>query len=307
MTTQSTTTTSTAPPSELHAYHDTRFDAYAVTSRSGPHVTTQAGVLHAGRFWTTTSASSLKTRSVEAHGVAGAVVPDGARNLVLSGRTTAVRVQRPFALTGDPTAPLRAPGAILRLGITQAEQLLGYVESSRRIPPEWLPHRRVLLVTRLDRTMTLAGFDVVETAGGWEDRGDPDLAELAVDGDAAASDLPRHQLPRTHRPVVRLDVRVHLGVSTPSGPVALPARWLGDDRFVTSAPALAVADGHLPGRAVAVFAHSSSRRPEDKRGVMFRGHGSITDLDGSVATVALRAERVTTWDGFAADTMDVER
>lgn len=286
----------------------TSFNAYAVISRSGPHVTMQAGVLHAGRFWTTTSRESLKARSVRSHGVASAIVPRGDRTHLVSGRTSAITALDPLSLTSDLTAPMRAPGAVLRLGLDQVDQLLGYLEAAANIPSGFLPHRRVLLVTKPDRSLTLEDFHVADADGSWADRVDVGADALTVDrGRGAFDELPHDHLPRSHRPVIRLNSRVHLGACTPTGPIALPARWVGENRFVTSAPALAVVDAALPGRAVAVFDQSTSRRPDEKLGVMFRGSARLVDIDGRRAVVCVDAERITTWDGFEADTVTVER
>lgn len=286
----------------------TSFNAYAVTSRSGPHVTMQAGVLHAGRFWTTTARDSLKARSVRSHGVAAAIVPRGDQSHLVAGRTSAITAFDPRSLISDLTAPIRAPGAVLRLGVDQVEQLVGYLEAAAAIPGEWLPHRRVLLVTRPDQSLTLNGFDVVGTEGRWAERSGVTSDALVVTrGRPALHDLPHDQLPDSHQPVVRLDSRVHLGVDTPDGPLALPARWVGENRLIASAAALSIVSADLPGRAVCVFDQSTSRRPDEKLGVMFRGSAEIVDIDGPRAVVALRSERITTWDGFEADTVTVER
>ena len=96
-------------------------------------------------------------------------------------------------------------------------------------------------------------------------------------------------------------------MSTPTGPVALPARWLGDGLFQVSAPALVAIDADLPGRTVAVFDSSESRRPDEKLGTMFRGSARVVDLDGNQAVLSLHTEKITTWDGFDAATTAVDR
>jgi hypothetical protein len=278
-----------------------RFSAYAVTSRSGPHVTMQAGVVHADRFWTTTSGSSLKARSVLAHGVASAVIDHGVTQTVVAGRTSALRPFRPLDVLADPAAPLRAAGAVVRLGFDQLQQLIGYLEAAGQIPTDWFPHRRVLLVTRLDRSLTLDGLGVVDVEGRWP----AGHTQLRPDGAGSGrSDLPHDDVPESHRPVVELDGHVHLGASTPTGPVALPARWIGRNRFRTSAEALRLIGARLPGPAVAVFDRSERPRPDHKLGTMFRGRAALVAVDGWAATVAVDADRITTWDGFRAETLE---
>ena len=279
----------------------TRFAAYAVGSRTGPHVTMQAGVIHADRFWTTTSGSSLKARSVKRRGVAGVIVADGSTDRLLAGRTNRLRPFRPLDAVADLCAPLRSTSAVLRLGLGQVEQLIGYFEAGGGVPADWLPHRRVLLVTRIDRSLTLDGLDLVAASGVWE-RG----ADRTIEPDPAdVTDLPLDHLPESHAGVVRLDRPTRLGLSTPDGPVALPARWLGDNRFEVSAPALRAVGAALPDRAAVTFDDSESRRPDEKLGVMFRGSASLADLDGRQAEVLVHTERITTWNGFEAGTVSV--
>ena len=280
----------------------TRFAAYTVRSRSGPHVTMQAGVVHADRFWTTTSGGSLKARSISTHRTASVVVETDGKARVLAGRTSALRPFRPLDALKDPFAPLRSPGAVLRLGLGQVEQLIGYFEAGTAVPPDWLPHRRVLLVTRVDRSLTLEGLDVVERTGGWRRRGEQPGLEVEP---CRPQDLPQDAQPPSHRDVVRLDARAHLGFETDDGPVSLPAAWRGENRFEVSAPALEAIGADLPGRAAAVFDDSVSRRPDEKLGAMFRGRVTLADVDGSRATVLVETERITMWDGFEASTVPV--
>jgi hypothetical protein len=280
----------------------TRFAAYTVRSRSGPHVTMQAGVVHADRFWTTTSGGSLKARSISTHRTGSMVVEHDGRARVLAGRTSALRPFRPLDALKDPFAPLRSPGAVLRLGLGQVEQLIGYFEAGTSVPPDWLPHRRVLLVTRIDRSLTLDGLDVVGRTGSWRRTGDG--RELGIEP-CRPQDLPQDTLPPSHRDVVRLDARAHVGFETDDGPVSLPATWRGENRFEVSAPALAAIGADLPGRAAAVFDDSVSRRPDEKLGAMFRGHATLAEVDGSRATVLVETERITMWDGFEASTVPV--
>ncbi len=302
------TATITPVEAEARPSERGRFHAYAVTSRTGPHVTMQAGVLHANRFWTTTSAESLKARSVASHAVSTAVLPDGSGHRIVSGRTMALPPFRPWVALEDPCAQMFVGTAVARLGAVHIEQLVGYLESAGSIPADWFPTRRVLLVTRVDRSLVLDGNGVVAASGSWDTgRGRGSLGALPSTGDDGDSMLPYEHLGSSHRAIVRLGARVHLGVETPTGPVALPARWLGVDRFALSAPALSAVTADLGGRASAVFDQSSSRRPDEKIGAMFRGSIRLVEVTGDQAVVGLSTERITTWNGFEAATVDVER
>lgn len=279
-----------------------RFSPYAVETRTGPHVTIQAGVLHAGRFWTTTSRDSLKARSVRAHSFAATVVRDGDDGQrVIAGSTIALDATRPLDALSDPFSSLFAAGAVLRLGSEQVAQILGYLESASQIPSGWLPHKRVLLVTDIDRSLRLRGDDLIEATGRWDRTANP----LLADPDATPAPLPENALDRDTRDLLDDDHPVRLGIGTPDGPIALPATW-GADGVVVSADALGVVRAALPGPACITVDDSTSRRPDRKRGVMFRGAASILSIEGDRAEIGLRAERITTWDGFEASTIDVE-
>lgn len=276
------------------------FAAYAVQTRTGPHVTVQAGVVQGGRFTTSTSRDSLKARCVRSRRVASVVVEhDDGTTEVLAGASTSVDLRDPVAMLTDPAGALIAGPAALRLAGDQMEQLLGYVEAAGKVPAGWLPHNRVLLVTRIDRSLRLEGFAVLGATGDWADH---TATELLVAVEQEVGQLPA--LPDDVASLVRTDAPARVGFTTPSGPVVLPARWRGDDRFDVSAEALGRVGAELPGRACATFDDSADRRPDRKRGVMLRGSAALVHLDHDRATVAVRTERITAWDGFSARTVD---
>lgn len=279
------------------------FAAYAVTTRSGPHVTMQAGVVQSGRFVTTTSRDSLKARSVRTHRVAAATMEhDDGSTEVVAGPTVAVDLRRPEAMLTDPVGALIAGPAALRMAGDQLEQLLGYVEAAGRVPSGWLPHNRVLLVTRIDRSLRTDGFDLLDGSGDWT----PELASpSALRPTAGREPAALPEVPEDVASLLRTDSPARVGLATPDGPVVLPARWQGADCFDVSAPALAQVRAVLPGPGCATFDDSTSRRPDEKRGVMLRGLLELVAAEGTRATIAIRTQRITTWDGFSASTSDV--
>jgi glutamate 5-kinase len=73
-----------------------------------------------------------------------------------------------------------------------------------------------------------------------------------------------------------------LGVPTGTGSLALPAEWEpGTGRLRVSRDALAAVGASLPGAVCLTMDESTSRRPDEKLGVMLRGTGSVVDVDGS--------------------------
>lgn len=277
------------------------FAPYAVRTRSGPHVTIQAGVVHAGRFWTTTSRPSLKARSVRAHRYASVLVREpGEAHRLIAGPTVSLDLTRPLDVLADPVAPVFAPGAVLRLGREHLRQVLGYLEAATSIPSGWYPQNRVLLVTDIDRSLTLDRNHVVDADGAWDRR-----RRAVRAGNANPIALPRRVGGHDLQPLLDGSHPVHVGVTTPEGPVALPATWQPDGTVAVSSGALGALHAAFPAPACIVVDDSTSRRPDEKRGVMFRGEGHVLDVHRGVVTLMVDTDRVTIWDGFDADTVDV--
>lgn len=279
------------------------FAAYAVTTRSGPHVTMQATAEWADRIWTTTSRGSLKARSVQTHGVAAATTVadvDAGTVQVAAGPTIAVSPIDPRTAAADPEALLHLLPGVLGVAAHHAEQLVGYLEAAREIPASWLPHRRLVLVTRPDRSLSLRGWDVEGVTGPW--------AQLAAGGapepsPRAAGSLP--VLPDDLADLVRTDAPAQVGVSTPDGPVPLPGRIDEAGGLRVSTAALAAVGAILPGAGCVTFDDSAPRRPDAKRGAMLRGRLVLADRDHRTARLVLDADKITSWNGFRAETTDV--
>jgi hypothetical protein len=279
-----------------------RFDAYAVGTGQGPHVTLQAGVVHLGRHWTTTTRRSVKVAAIRRTGTASATTGDGPRWRVVSGPASTLDPTHPASLAAHPVSSALSGGALLRLGLGRLDQLLGYAEAGTAVPLSFLPTGRVLLVTRIQDELTLEGDDVVDASGRWArsagaiepSRGlrrpwNPDRALAGVPDDLA--DL------------VAQAGRGWLGVRTARGSVALPGEWdPSTGQLRVSHGALAAVQAELPAAICVTLHDSGSRRPDQKLGVMLRGTGAVADVDRSSASVAIAVERVTYWDGFVSNT-----
>jgi hypothetical protein len=139
-------------------------------------------------------------------------------------------------------------------------------------------------------------------------------ARNAVEMAAFARDVVRRSAPAL--PPVPMSVRVEslqlledwpasavLGWSTPSGPVALPARWIEDtQRAVVPAGPLRAAGGPRRAAACICIDRSAGPGPAAKRGELLRGTARVR-LRSDVATVALDVERITRWRGVQTETM----
>ena len=278
------------------------FDAYSVTARSGPHVTVQAGVMHLGRHWTTTTRESAKTASIRRSHRASATIGEGRRWRVVGGEASVLDPGHLLSLAADPVATALAGGALLRLGLGRLDQLVGYAEAGTAVPVSFLPTGRVLLVTHIRHELVLDGDEVASATGRWDrnpiqinpapwpDRRWEPTSTLANTpdeiGDLASGEGP-----------------AWLGVGTSAGSVALPATWEpATGHLRVSRPALAAVAAELPGPVCVTLHDSDSRRPDQKMGVMLRGTGAVVDAGDTTASVALEIERVTYWCGFSSTT-----
>ena len=279
------------------------FDAYAVTTRHGPHVTMQAGVVQNGRYWTTATRHSVKSRSVGRNRHASATVNEDGLWRVVAGEASVLDGLHPTSLAREPVASALAGGAVLRLGLDRLDQLLGYAEVGTAVPLSFLPTGRVLLVTDIEDELVLDGDDAVSASGRWAS-GQP--ARLLPTGAPEPHDRPDAALADVPDEIVALAAEpgpAWLGVATHGGPIALPAEWEpATGRLQLGRSALEMVGAELPGSVCVTVDNSGSRRPDEKLGVMLRGAGTLVDMDGTAASVAIAVQRVTYWCGFASAT-----
>ncbi len=278
------------------------FQPYAVAARTGPHVTLQAGVVHLGRYWTTTSRSSLKARVLRRRSGVGVVVREGAVTQVLAGPTVLLDALRPCDGRADPLAATAVGTALARLVAAQLDSVAGYVAAGRGVPAAWGPIGRVVAVTRIAHRIVLAGDEVVSATGAWAGP----VRSLRPDpGGTDAGPPPTGDLTPELAALVGRPGPAQVGLLCAVGPVTLPGRWEPASGTVAmSAAAVARVGARLPGPVCVTVDDSADRRPDRKRGVMVRGQGRLVDAGGSGARVAVAAGRLTAWDGF--DTRTVE-
>ena len=86
------------------------------------------------------------------------------------------------------------------------------------------------------------------------------------------------------------------------GPIALPARWdPRTERARVPAAPLRDAGGPRTAAACVCIDESEGSGPLAKRGRLLRGRGQAT-LRGEFASLALKRERITRWEGFQTQT-----
>lgn len=280
------------------------FDAYTVTTRSGPHVTLQAGVVHLGRHWTTATRESVKAASIRKVGRASASMGEGRSWRIIGGEASALDPAHMSSFTTDPVASAFAGGAMLRLGLGRLDQLLGYAEAASSVPVSFLPTGRVLLATRIRDELVLDGDQVVSATGQWA-RDRADVHPVTSRARQWKPELALADVPDGIAALARRAGHTWVGLESIGGAVALPADWEPvSGQLRVGRGALTAVAAELPGPVCVTIHDSASRRPDEKLGVMLRGNGAVIDADHAAVSVALEIERVTYWCGFATTTTD---
>ncbi len=277
------------------------FEPFAIETRSGPHVTMQAGVVQGDRYWTTTSRSSLKAKAIRKREQAAFVHASGSGLEVVAGTSRVLDPVRPLDTLTDLGGALHSGLAVARLGLSQLDQLRGYLEVGTDVPLDWLPTGRVALVTRMEHRVVVEDHAVTDAAGAWDRK--PRSLQRWTDAPSpvalAVGDLPDD----IHLLLAEPAERAWLGLLTDEGPVTLPAAWSPGQGVAVSGAALQLLDPRLPGPVSVTIDQSSSRRPDEKQGAMLRGTAGLIDVQGEVAHLALAVERITYWSGFDSRTV----
>jgi hypothetical protein len=242
-----------------------------------------------GSLWMTTSRFAAKTMLARRDPRAAFLVDGGSRAVLVRG---AIEVFDPLSITSQVRAMLDGPGYVLGMAgyaLKNAPFVAGYVLDVTRLPREWLPYNRVVMRLR------------------------PSDAEVIE-----AIEFPAAQAARV--PAVRADVSRRLaGVSRGYAcwieggmPVIRPAFWEVDRGQITVAP---ISGRPRPGSPGALVVESHHRfRPSLMVGACVRGTfaGGVDgagiaerygmEPDETPSALELRAERVTSWRGFAIST-----
>ena len=243
-----------------------------------------------GSLWMTTSRFAAKTMLARRDPRAGFLVDGGSRAVLLRG---AIEVFDPLSISSQVRAMLDGPGYVLGMAgyaLKNPPFVAGYVLDVTRLPREWLPYNRVVMRLRPSHADIIEGVE-----------------------------FPAAQAARV--PAVPADVSRSLaGVSRGYAcwieggmPVIRPAFWEVDRGQITVAPISSPRPRVGSPGALVVESHHRFR-PSLMVGACVRGtFGAVTDGSGIAdrygiepddvpSAIELRAERVTSWRGFAIST-----
>lgn len=278
----------------------------AVETEGGPHVTPTAFSFSSGAFWLVTTRDSMKVRALRRRPKVGLLLSSPRHDLVLDGTAGVVDPVRGRGVGLGRLVDL--PFAAFDYAAGNYRHIAGILADAELGPGLVLD--RVVVRIRPTRAALLRDHEVLASWGDWTSvRLLPDLRPSA-EPDAAAD--PAHAagwdldaLPAPARELLRTDGPACLAWTGVSGPLALPAWWPGPEGPIrTSAQLLTLVGGHRTGPAGLVRV-SGGYRLAGKRGVLLRGTGRAAVRDDG-ALVTLRPERVTSWQGDRAGTVDVQ-
>jgi len=280
----------------------------AVETRTGPHVTPAAFAAAGGRLWVVSSRRSLRVGAVRRTGRASALVRNGDRSLVVSGAAEVLSVWRRkemAALLSGSLPAARAATAYTRRNATLV--LAGFVTDLLMGTGDPTVYDRVLVSIEAERGMLVEGTEVRETWGRWRrpGRAAPTTATAsngaspALPLDALIADVPATVVESISRALVAT-----VGLSTPAGPLALPALDTpgesGRVHLPTAALAVAGLNGHAP--ACITVHESPGRRPSRFRGMVLRGEAHLLRRGAARTALQLETDRVSWWSGFESGT-----
>ena len=242
-----------------------------------------------GSLWMTTSRFAAKTMIARRDPRAAFLVDGGSRALLLRG---AIEVFDPLSVSSQVRAMLDGPGYVLGMAgyaLKNALFVAGYALDITKLPREWLPYNRVVMRLRP------SDADVIE----------------GVEFPAAHA----ARVPAVPAEVSRRLAGVSRGYACwieGGKPVIRPAYWEVDRGQVTVAAASGRPRGGSPGALVVELHHRF--RPSLMVGACVRGTFGAAAAGSAIAerygiapndvpsAVELRAERVTSWRGFAVAT-----
>jgi len=242
-----------------------------------------------GSLWMTTSRFAAKTMLARRDPRAAFLVDGGSRTVLVRG---AIEVFDPLSISSQVRAMLDGPGYVLGMAayaLKNAPFVAGYVLDVTRLPREWLPYNRVVMRLRLSDAEVIEGIEFP--------------AALAARVPAVPADVSRRLAGVSRGYACWIEGGM---------PVIRPAFWDVDRGQVTVAPASGRPRAGSPGALVVESHHRF--RPSLMVGACVRGtFGGVVDGSGVAerygmepddlpSGLELRAERVTSWRGFAIST-----
>lgn len=263
---------------------DSKLAYVAISTARGPLVTPVLYGSAGGAIWVLTNRHALKAKVWRTRPRAAWTVRSENSAVAFTGEATMLSLRDAKAVLSRPLGLVAVPPAVLSWVCRNPRQVGGFVWDTVAHPTRGMPQDFVLVRLQPDSATVvrdLAGSDVVLDA-------DPRIAAVVPDGLAELT----------------TQATGILGLTSSNGPVALPVEW-DHERSVARIPLSA---SHLASDvetdACITFDEPVHLRPTEQRGIVLRGRVRRAIGDES-DSLAFDTDRVTYWDGFTVETVDV--
>jgi nitroimidazol reductase NimA-like FMN-containing flavoprotein (pyridoxamine 5'-phosphate oxidase superfamily) len=254
----------------------------AIGTTRGPLVTPVLYGITGDRVWFLTNRHALKAKVLRRDPRAAWVVPGDGRAAVMTGVARLLSPLHPVELLAAAPRLPSVQAALASWAARNPRQVAGFLRDSLTDPARAMPQDQVLVELQPDTV------DVVDypTESAPRTRTAQDRLTIAV--------------PEALRPLLTQRAGV-LAVSTESGPLAVPVRWT-PERGLAHLPKGHGEDLSGDHPACLTIDEPVHGRPTEQRGVVLRGHARLL---GHSTPVSVHVDRITYWDGFTTNTVDI--
>jgi hypothetical protein len=290
---------------------------------AGPHVTPMVFATAGDRVWVTTSRGSVKARAWRADPRVAGMVRARELAVCFAGTVTTYDLLDPDSWSRSLRQGPMIALASARFTRKNARFFAGYAVDAHRVPLAWTPPGRVFAEITIDRSVVLDERAAISVWGDWGAETQGATTFRAV----RTGDPPLARLPEEVGAELGGTGAAALGLSTPGGPVVLPARWLAHGAAVYAVldeEVLALAGIADPGvQAALQIDRASWWRAREMTGAMIRGRAEVAVvgwLDSGVrsaesivaaagveregaALVRVRPDRLVWWRGWSSGTV----
>lgn len=266
---------------------DSKLAYVAIGTARGPLVTPVLYGTSSGALWVLTNRHALKAKVWRKRPRAGWTVRSGSSAVVFSGEATLLSVQDAWAMLARPWGLVAVPPAVLSWACRNPRQVAGFARDLVVHPTRGLPQDLVFVRLQPDSSTIVRDIPTAQDATA---AADPRMAAAGIPGDLG--DL------------TALGSGV-LGLETASGPVAVPVGW-DPAASLAQVPHEATHLVETTGdRACVTFDEPVHGRPTEQRGIVLRGRARASIGVGGSTSIKVEPARVTYWDGFVVETVDL--
>lgn len=270
----------------------------AIETGRGPHVTPELYCWNGGRLWFATARRTLKARKTRSGARVGAFLEHGPHGLMLLAEARPLDAVRPDTFLAARRELALVPTAGAAFLLRNAPHLGGFVAQGPRAWPHSLSTLRMFVALKPVAAALLFHDEIRLCAGEWETQR-PTGGSTRRSGGVESAGLPDDLEPLAEG----FSADAVVGLSSPSGPVALPATWDGERAEASvNTDLLTLAGVASRGPGAVEVGRMRGFAMSGKRGVMLRGDIRIGH-DGRFSTVGLDPERATFWRGMETETV----